>query len=338
MRERPIVLVVMHPWHATQSSAFHDLAVADLIDLADVRQAVWPVTEPVPSDVRAVVCCQVLPPFQWIEAQSSRVVWVPMWDDVSGHPDAWWHELPKRLKVVAFSRAVAARARAAGLEVLVRHCCTDPAQFPPAPWHGERVLLYWNRRGMIGPRFLHTLCETLAIDRLLFRNGLDPGADPGAAYDLPNRLGRAAVDVLPRTSSRDEYFRLTERVNVVVSPRLEEGVGMVMLEGLARGCAVFAADGATMNEYIRSGVDGYLFKPKSFASRAAGALQARLAGVGLGTPPARFGLDGRQPWQEIASLDLAALGRTARAAHVEGRARWTQALPDYVRFIVDRDA
>jgi len=336
MRERPIVLVVMHPWHATESHAFHDLAVADLSPLADVREAVWPVTEPVAPDVRAVVCCQVLPPFQWIAAQQARVIWVPMWDDVSGHPEAWWRELPKQLKVVAFSRAVAERARAAGLEVFARQYFKDPAQFEAAPWNGERVLLYWNRRGMIGPRFLHTFCAALRIDRLLFRNGLDPGADAGAAYELPDRLGRTVVEVLPRTSSRDEYFRSTARVNIVVSPRLEEGVGMVMLEGLARGCAVFAADGPTMNEYIRSGIDGYLFRPKSLASRATGALRSRLAGVGLGLPPSRYGLDGRQPWQEIAALDLAALGRAARMAHVEGRARWMDGLRDYVRFIVDR--
>jgi glycosyltransferase involved in cell wall biosynthesis len=336
MRERPIVLVVMHPWHATQSHAVHDLAVADLTSLADIREAVWPVTDPVSPEVRAVVCCQVLPPFEWIAAQQARVIWVPMWDDVSGHAEGWWRELPKSLGVVSFSQGVAARARAAGLEVFERQYFKDPAEFEPASWERERVLLYWNRRGMIGPRFLHTLCAALRIDRLLFRNGLDPGADASAAYELPERLGRTVVEVLPRTSSREEYFRLTARANVVVSPRLEEGVGMVMLEGLARGCAVFAADAPTMNEYIRSGVDGYLFRPKSFASRAAGALRSRLAGVGVGSPPARYGLDGRQAWQEIASLDLAALGRAARAAHVEGRARWTQGLQDYVRFIVGR--
>ncbi|HET9369777.1 MAG TPA: glycosyltransferase [Vicinamibacterales bacterium] len=335
MDKRPIVLAVMHRWHATLSSAFHDLAVTDLAGYAEIREAVWPVAGPVPDDVHAVLFCQILPPFEWIEAQRARVVWVPMWDDVSGHADAWWHQVPKRVKVVAFSRAVAARARAAGLEVLERQYFKDPAQLSRAPWDGERVLLYWNRRGMIGPGFLHKLCQALAIDRVLFRNALDPGADPGAAYELPNRLGRTVVDVLPRTSSRDEYFRLIDRVNVVVSPRLEEGVGMVMLEGLARGCAVFAADGPTMNEYIRSGVDGYLFRPKSFASRAAGALRSRLAGLGVGAPPRRFGLDGRQPWREIAAIELEALGRRARAAHVEGRARWVQALPDYVRFIVD---
>jgi glycosyltransferase involved in cell wall biosynthesis len=333
MPQRRRVLLLTHAWHAQQSAAFEDLVTSALSPDCDLDRKVWPLEDPVAADVESIICCQVLPTLEWLQRQKARIVWVPMWDDVSGHPTEWWHTLPKNLSVVSFSEAVTLRAQQAGLQVLTLRYFKDPDEFEPVDWRGPRTLLYWNRRGLVGPSFLLRFCEAMKIERILFRSDLDPGASQSAAYQPSERIGRIVVEHLPRCASREDYYAKVKSAQIVIAPRLEEGVGMIMLEALVRGCAVFAANRPTMNEYIHHGVDGYLFRPRSFRMRVSRAIRSRLAAVGIGAPPLMVGLGENQDWKTLASLDLAALGASARAAHVAGHRRWLDVRPRYLEFV-----
>ena len=59
--------------------------------------------------------------------------------------------------------------------------------------------------------------------------------------------------------SREEYLSRIAACEIVVAPRRKEGIGMAFLEAMAMGKCVVAHNEATMNEYIKDGVNGILF-------------------------------------------------------------------------------
>jgi glycosyltransferase involved in cell wall biosynthesis len=59
--------------------------------------------------------------------------------------------------------------------------------------------------------------------------------------------------------SREEYLSRIAACEIVVAPRRKEGIGMAFLEAMAMGKCVVAHNDATMNEYIKDGVNGILF-------------------------------------------------------------------------------
>jgi Glycosyl transferases group 1 len=332
----PDILVYSHEWHLTRSGAFLDLVVQPLQEYANVVHQAWPSVLPSTQSIAPVlIFCQLLPPIDWMAKHTAKLIWIPMWDDIWNRTQSWWNQLPKSLHIVAFSQAVATRAHTAGLPCLRLEYFKNPGEFCPANWAGERVLLYWNRRGLISREFLKKFCAALSIDRLLFRGETDPAVDARASYDLPKQLGHTIVETLPTTASREAYWQLTQRANVVIAPRLLEGAGMVFLEALARGCAVFANDAPTMNEYILHRQDGYLFRRPWSAQRMSVAVQARLANKGL-LPSAPFihGLPESQNWDEIAALDLQMLGQCALTKHRQGYENWLNAIPGFARFVL----
>ena len=184
------------------------------------------------------------------------------------------------------------------------------------------------------PAVSRKILHSAQIDRVLFRADIDPYVDERAKYTLPARIGNTVVETIEGTASREDFWKLLEPANIVIAPRLHEGAGMVFLEQMARGCAVFANDAPTMNEYIESAVNGVLFRRGWSLTRARNAVLWRLARQGLGvTAPFAFLLPERQPWDQMAALDLKTLGETARERHITGYAQWMARHLDYVRFI-----
>ena len=259
-----------------------------------------------------------------------------MWDTARAFTQEFWASLPRNIRIISFSDALSQRTRAAGLETLdVRYFC-DPDAQPPARWGGERVAFYWNRIGLVSPRFLERWCEALKIDRLLFKGHTDPFVPERLAFKLPSKLGQTVVEDVPHAEKRDDYFRLIERANIFLAPRPYEGIGMTFIEALARGNAVFAFDGETMSEYITQGQDGYLLHGRSsLMARAWVRGRRKLAKYGLPSPKPIFYLTDRQPWSNMARLDLPAIGRAARIAHIDGYARWQASIPQMAQFISD---
>lgn len=67
-----------------------------------------------------------------------------------------------------------------------------------------------------------------------------------------------ATSVSTFLPSADRYRKLLSEANVFICPRYTEGIGMTMLEALARGMFVVAHNEPTANEYITDGVNGAL--------------------------------------------------------------------------------
>ena len=286
------------------------------------------------KDADVTLWHQFLPPPNII-SKANNNFWTPMWDNVRMFSPRQWRKIPRQVRVVAFSKAAADQARNAGLTTLELRYFKNPSAFMPTEWSGNRTALYWNRTGLVSPEFLRRFCESLNVGTLLFRPNLDPHWNPNAEFQLPSTIGATTVEILPAVLERNAFWQQVERANILIAPRLYEGAGMFFLEALARGCAVFAHDAPTMNEYISHKSDGYLLKSTWNAARLLYSLRVRLWKRRLGKlPKYHFPLDDQQQdWPEIAALDLPALGVAALKHHQQGYAAWQQSIPAYIDFM-----
>ena len=336
------ITVVLFGWHSKKQSAAADdslfnplqpyfepeIVSVEWLDKIDVASLGDP-SQP-------IVFFFAHPPFKQVADLKRNVIWIPMWDMARYYPPSFWASIPPNVHIISFADAVSRVTRPAGLKTLDVRFFRDPASLPPAPWTGERVALYWNRVGLVSARFLARWCAAIKADRLLFKPHTDPYTHPSLRFTLPDHLGATAVEIVPHTESREDYFRLTERANIFLAPRQHEGIGMAFIEALARGCAVFAFDGETMNEYIRSGETGYLLthQTSEFARRL-WRYRRKLRRLHIRDPWPTYMLRDDQPWEEMAVLDLPALGRAARAEQEAGYRRWQADIPKMVEFIRD---
>lgn len=260
-----------------------------------------------------------------------------MWDHSHYCAQDWWNALPKTLRIVAFSEAVAQRAEVAGLSTLRLRYYPDPQEFVPARWDHGRVLLYWNRTGVFSLSFLKQLCQRLGVKKLLFRNQLDEGVASQAAYSLPAILGNTVVEELPMFQEHADYLKAVEDVNIYLAPRQVEGLGVSFLEAMSRGCAVLSLDSPTMNEYITHNYDGFLFKESKerLESRLKYAVQRRMARM-LQNKSFFFGrrIHTIDNWQALEKLDCESVGKTARRKQYDGYQMWQQQIQQYAQFIL----
>jgi hypothetical protein len=330
-------------WHLTRSNAFHEILVKPLRPYTTINLVNGEDNPTYPLNGSPLIFCQLLPPAELLSNPKARLVWIPMWDNVKHYPQTWWNSLPASLRVVAFSEAVASKAQAAGLPTLRLRFYRDPSAISPVTWERGRILLYWNRTGMIGPKFLENFCAQLKIDKLLFRPEIDPGIAARFQYHLPRRLGETEVEEIPGFLPYDEYLQRLSNVNVFLAPRPAEGVGVTFLDALAQGSAVFAFDAPTMNEYITSGEDGFLLRRHMritghmFIDRVLRYAAKRLRStLGFALPqPVNYPVTEHQDWQAIRALDLKKLGSTARLRQEIGFKKWQDSQSQYAQFVLD---
>jgi hypothetical protein len=341
----PIVTAYCFAWHIMTSPAFRHLLSEPLApfldvefvappDLADNADTPLPTTQP-------IIFCQ-RPPFPaWLADDRARIVWIPMWDLARNFPPAWWNALPKTLRVVAFSDAVAERAQNAGLPTLHLRYAKDLSQFPAVDWQAERTLMYWNRTGLISPGALRRLCETLDVRHVFFRGKLDPYVPRTASYRLPRRFGKTNVQLMPDFMPREDYRALLSQTHIYIAPRAQEGVGMTFLEAMASGCMVVAANAPTMNEYIHHEQTGILlpfdqqanernrrlrtFKRRPFLKR----WRQRLLGPSFQHPITDV------PISILEQCNPETLGLAARASLTTLYQTWQSQLAVYAQFILE---
>ena len=341
---RPIITAYCLDWHLSQSSAFHDLLVKPLAPYVDIQMVAWDGHQdlPAPQDEDDVtIFCQMPPTEKWLEAYRAPVVWIPMADYYAYPPNMPHHP---RVRMVAFSHEVATWAEQLGLPYLHLTYYLNPTDLTPVQFEGERVLLYWNRTGWFDKSIIEKLCHSLQLDRLLFRNQLDPRIAPDKAYSLPPKIGNTQIEVYDNIQTSADYMALLNRANFFLAPRRLEGVGMTLLEAMARGCVVLGYDAPTMNEYIQDGITGLLIRAHSqkgtwryWRKRVYRALHRRYHWYLYKRVITYY--DNPQ-FQLTASLDKETcqrLGATARQAMIDGYQKWIASIPAYAEFVIGKN-
>jgi hypothetical protein len=283
-----------------------------------------------------------LPPLESLyKFQDAHIIWIPMWDEARGYDQKWWDHLPKAWRVVSFSNEISQRSRAVGLKTFDVRYFMSPGECGQADWSKSRTLFYWNRTGIIGESFLRKLCKALDVELLLFRRRIDPGQPSRCDYELPQRLGKTFVKELTfdGIDAHRQYLEQLNHANIFIAPRLFEGVGLSFIEAAARGCAIFAYDAPTMNEYISHKTNGYLLQQhsRSVFNMVQWQMSKQLRRIEkqFGYKRPSYPITNLQNWSEIHELDLQTLGNNAKQVQFSGFKAWENIIPQYASFILD---
>jgi hypothetical protein len=189
-------------------------------------------------------------------AMGKATIVVPMFDGSGEMPDMHWL-FASRARFFNFSLRLNERIRMLGMQTfLLRY-------FPPAvneselPRFDNLDAFFWQRRPDHGVHinYIDALIGD-DIDSLHLHNAPDIA---GSFRSKPLRGTSYKFTTSSWFKDKSDYQSLLASSNVFIAPRVAEGIGIALLEAMARGMVVFAHDAPTNNEYISNGVNGILF-------------------------------------------------------------------------------
>ena len=161
-----------------------------------------------------------------------RCIFVPMYDNEWGSKWQWKRIAASGMPIISFCEAISRHAKKHGVaNILDLRYFPNPADLPQERGEPKRIFL-WERG---------------EISRSTIEAILPPSN--GYTFDV-----KKANEFMPR----EEYLRRLSKCEIVIAPRMKEGIGMAFLEAMAMGKCVIANDDATMNEYIEDGKTGFL--------------------------------------------------------------------------------
>ena len=159
-------------------------------------------------------------------------IFVPMYDNEWGSKWQWKRIAQSGMPVISFCDAITTHAKKLGVtNILDVRYFPNPADLPQE--HGEPKRVFLWERGEVSRN---------TAERIL------PVTD-GYTFEI-----KGANEFIPK----EEYLRRLSGSEIVIAPRMKEGIGMAFLEAMAMGKCVVAHNDATMNEYIQDGKTGIL--------------------------------------------------------------------------------
>lgn len=181
-------------------------------------------------------------------------VFVPMYDADWGSICFWKRVAKSGLAVISFSEPIRLLAHRSGVRNLldVRYSL-DPVRY--SGWAGNpKIAALWDR-GYFGLNTIKKLFRPGQMEKIILfrRPQYDTKYTPVPESDAEiYHIQVLESEYLPD----EEYLKLLRDPGVYIAPRPKEGIGMSFLEQLAMGKCVIVHDDATMNEYVRDGVNG----------------------------------------------------------------------------------
>lgn len=317
------VTVYMLDWHLTVSPAFEKIFLEPLSVATTYQLVAWDGKEIRPEWLgdlsnQVFVFCQKLPPALLLKQSNANIVWLPMWNNVRRMSKWNWSAFPNTMKVIAYCANTEKMSRWAGLKTLALRYAPEAREL--VNWNQGRVLYYWNRCGLISLEKLRKICRLLKIEKILFRPDLDPGLPKELYYNLGLELDGIPVETVPMFNSHQEAMEKIQQANIVIAPRPFEGVGLIFLEAMARGCAVLAAKQATMSDYIIHGETGLLLRTHHPRFAHATMVNTKLSNL--------------QWWPRLAFADVEKIGRNAHHSIEKIHFSWINQMQNIAKFIL----
>ncbi len=183
-------------------------------------------------------------------AAKQRTVCVPMFDGTGGAPEHFWTHMSQS-RIISFCQTMHHRLVGMRLNSLPVQYMKDPADFTPVDDYALPRAVFWQRlpeRGLTAARVRAMLGGEVHLHVHNAPDIVSPAHYPAHGADTVTYFD------LDRNVLADEM----DAANIFVASRYNEGIGMGLLEAMARGMVVIAHDEPTHNEYITHGVNGLL--------------------------------------------------------------------------------
>lgn len=200
----------------------------------------------------AVIIWQMFPKREDFESiPNKNIIYFPMYDQVEKWQFSQWY-LCKNIKIVSFSSTLYKKLKKWGFNSIYIQYFIEPKEFSPG---NPDEVFFWQRLTKIN---INTISKILKNPDVKIH--LHKAVDPGQTYVEPTKPieKKFKITYSEWFDSKEEMQEFIKTKGIYVSPRFSEGIGMSFLEAMAQGKVVLAHNNPTMNEYIQSGVTGFL--------------------------------------------------------------------------------
>lgn len=202
-----------------------------------------------------VVCFQIMPSLTELKkyVKFKTNIFFPMYDGVPDRKNPIWNEYEDSL-IINFSKTLHNELYALGFN-------SKYIQYFPKPMENinfgnEKSVFFWNRTEKININTVHNVLKLSNIEHIHIHKDLDPGNN---SIELNEPWDVTFSESSWFDDKKDLINKIMES-SLYIAPRVFEGIGMSFLEAMAMGRCVIAPNYPTMNEYIVSGKNGYLYE------------------------------------------------------------------------------
>ena len=203
----------------------------------------------------AIIFWQVTPSNARARSYCKPAIYIPMFDAETFNKPRWIRNRLQGGKVICFCEKEAEFLEKLGflpLRIKYYAPCRPRASGSP------RKVFLWDRN-LRSLNLVKNLFHHSDIDEFVIR------CDPNKSNTIPaDDISRFHIRFISsdRFLTQEEYFDMFSDCGIYIAPRLLEGIGMSFLEAMSFGKCVIAHNDATMNEYIKDGVTGFLIDYK----------------------------------------------------------------------------
>jgi len=201
---------------------------------------------------------QILPPAsQLSKIKGKKIIWVPLYDGKKG----WVSVILRKFTLIGFDiKAICFSKKLHGIIKLF-----FPAkfiQFFPKPSKKKLNLknpnvFLWQRTDEINFSTIEKLFNFEEVEKVTIKMALDR---PEQAKALPKHK---KLTIVSGWQTKAAYEKMISEQDVIVAPRVSEGIGFGFLEPMSQGKIIVANNESTMNEYIKHKETGFLFNYKN---------------------------------------------------------------------------
>jgi len=186
--------------------------------------------------------------------RGKNIIYVPMYDQVRKKDKKYWKEY-RGYKVLCFCKELYDKLCRYGFFAKYVKYYPQPVQVCASD-RDKPVIYFWQRADRFNWHHVKRLIRQEQISRVIVNDTVDPGNVFVRPSDSDVALYN--IEFISWIKDEKEYHKLLSGIDIMFAPRLEEGIGLSFLDGMARGIVIISSDRPTANEYITS-LNGYLF-------------------------------------------------------------------------------
>jgi len=194
-----------------------------------------------------------------------NVIFIPMldqfgiWQGPLFNLTSFWNRF-QGSKTINFSHAAHAVSISFGIRSFYCKYFQNPTDISLQTRDGRHGFFWQRRTDQISWSTVKKLIGKTKFDSFHLHNAPDPGS-PDSEIPSSEDIAEYKISISSWFENKEDLIRIINNSNIYFCPRMEEGIGQSFLEALSRGQAVVGPNNGTMNEYIHSGLNGYLFDP-----------------------------------------------------------------------------
>lgn len=199
----------------------------------------------------AIIYWQVTPSNFRAKSFDKPSIYVPMYDAETFNKPRWCRNRLQGGRAICFCDKEADFLEGLGFHPL-RIQYYAPCR--PRSSGNPRKVFLWDR-DLLSLNIVKNLFRPCDVDEIVIR------CDPNKSKLIPSDdVSTWHIRFISSNEylSQEKYFEMFADCGIYIAPRLREGIGMSFLEAMSFGKCVIAHNDATMNEYIRDGVTGFL--------------------------------------------------------------------------------